>query len=128
MTDRMINALRRASSEGIIVVPATGRNLGCVPHRLAAGMICGSSTGPAYRGWRQDARDNRGLFRYVISSNGAAVTDIVEKKTVFRAMIPREDAVSLLEACREIRLGNAAHICHRYLMEGRLLTMAGRLI
>ena len=128
MTDRMINALRRASSEGIIVVPATGRNLGCVPHRLAAGMIRGSGTGSAYRGWRQDARDNRGLFRYVISSNGAAVTDIVEKKTVFRAMIPREDAVSLLEACREIRLGNAAHICHRYLMEGRLLTMAGRLI
>ena len=128
MTDRTVNALRRASSEGIIVVPATGRNLGCVPHRLAAGMIRGSGTGSAYRGWRQDARDNRGLFRYVISSNGAAVTDIVEKKTVFRAMIPREDAVSLLEACREIRLGNAAHICHRYLMEGRLLTMAGRLI
>ena len=115
MTDRMINALRRASSEGIIVVPATGRNLGCVPHRLAAGMIRGSGTGSAYRGWR-------------ISSNGAAVTDIVEKKTVFRAMIPREDAVSLLEACGEIRLGNAAHICHRYLMEGRILTMAGRLI
>lgn len=126
MTDRTLDALRRAASEGIIVVPATGRNLGCVPHRLAAGTIDGPVL--PYRGREDDAEKNKGLFRYVISSNGAVVTDIREKKTVFRAMMPREEAASLLGACRKIRLGNAAHICHRYLMEGRLLTMAGRFI
>lgn len=126
MTDRTLGALRRAASEGLIVVPATGRNLGCVPHRLAAGTIDGPVL--PYRGREADAEKNKGLFRYVISSNGAVVTDIWEKKTVFRAMMQREEAASLLEACREIRLGNAAHICHRYLMEGRFLAMAGRLI
>ena len=126
MTDRTLGALRRAASAGITVVPATGRNLGCVPHRLAAGSVDGPVL--SYRGRRDDEEKNKGLFRYVISSNGAAVTDAAEKRTVFRAMMPREEALSLLEACGRIRLGNAAHICHRYLMEGRLLTMAGRLI
>lgn len=126
MTDRTLSALRRAASEGLIVVPTTGRNLGCVPHRLAAGTIDGPVL--PYRGRETDAEKNKGLFRYVISSNGAVVTDTWEKKTIFRAMLRREEAASLLEACRKIRLGNAAHICHRYLMEGRFLTMAGRLI
>lgn len=126
MTDRTLGALRRAAFAGITVVPATGRNLGCVPHRLAAGSVDGPVL--PYRGRRDDEEKNKGLFRYVISSNGAAVTDAAEKRTVFRAMMPREEALSLLEACGRIRLGNAAHICHRYLMEGRLLTMAGRLI
>ena len=126
MTDRTLGALRRAASAGITVVPATGRNLGCVPHRLAAGSVDGPVL--PYRGRRDDEEKNKGLFRYVISSNGAAVTDAAEKRTVFQAMMPREEALSLLEACGRIRLGNAAHICHRYLMEGRLLTMAGRLI
>ena len=126
MTDRTINALRRAASVGIIVVPTTGRNLGCVPHRLAAGTIFGPVL--PYSGREEDAEKNKGLFRYVISSNGAAVTDIREKRTIFRAMLRKEEAVSLLEECRKIRLGNAAHICHRYLIEGRFLTMAGRMI
>lgn len=126
MTDRTLSALRRAASAGITVVPATGRNLGGIPHRLAAGVIDGPAL--SYRGRDDDAKNNQGLFRYVISSNGAVVTDLREKKPVFRAMIPRDEAISLLGACREIRLGNAAHICHRYLLEGRPLAMAGRFI
>lgn len=127
MTDQTLLALRRAASAGITVVPTTGRNLGCIPHRLAAGTLY-DGTGLAYRGRSEDTRENRGLFRYVISSNGAVVSDVVEKKTLFRAMMPREEALSLLRACRKIRLGNAAHICHRYLMEGKILTTAGRVI
>ena len=127
MTDQTLLALRRAAAAGITVVPTTGRNLGCIPHRLAAGTLY-DDTGPAYRGRSEDTRGNRELFRYVISSNGAVVTDIAEKKTLFRAMMPREEALSLLKACRKIRLGNAAHICHRYLMEGKFLTTAGRFI
>lgn len=48
MTDRTLRALRRAAAEGIIVVPATGRNLGCLPHRLAAGTVY--EHGMPYRG------------------------------------------------------------------------------
>ena len=94
MTDRTLSALRRAASAGITVVPATGRNLGCIPHRLAAGVIDGPAL--SYRGRDDDAKNNQGLFRYVISSNGAVVTDLREKKPVFRAMIPRDEAISLL--------------------------------
>ena len=126
MTDRTLRALRRAAAEGIIVVPATRRNLGCLPHRLAAGTVY--EHGMPYRGADEDVRKNQGLFRYVISSNGAAVTDLRKRKTIFHRMMPREEALSLLETCGEIPLGRAAHICHRYLMEGKLLTLAGRFL
>lgn len=120
MTDETLQALRRAAAAGITVVPTTGRSLSCVPHRLAAGILRKEGT--------PDDRRNRGLFRYVISSNGAVATDIREKRTVFRAVIDKREALRLLESCRGSRLGTAAHICHRYFIQGRMLTAAGRLI
>ena len=39
MTDRTLDVLRKAAKAGITVVPCTGRNLGCIPHRLAAGAV-----------------------------------------------------------------------------------------
>ena len=124
MTDRTLAALRRAAAEGITVVPATGRNLKCLPHRLAAGTL--------FQTGSPDDAANSGLFRYVISSNGARVTDILEKKTIFKASVPDQTAKSLMEKCRGENLGKklgiAAHIRHRYLMQGRLLSGMGRLI
>ncbi|WP_072525073.1 HAD hydrolase family protein [Clostridium sp. Marseille-P3244] len=120
MTDETLNSLRHAAAEGIVVVPTTGRNLSCIPHRLAAGILRMEGT--------PDDWKNPGLFRYVISSNGAVATDIRKKKTIFQAMIPRPEALRLLEACRGSRLGTASHICHRYFIQGRLLTAAGRII
>lgn len=120
MTDETLNSLRHAAAEGIVVVPTTGRNLSCIPHRLAAGILRMEGT--------PDDWKNPGLFRYVISSNGAVATDIRKKKTIFQAMIPRTEALRLLEACRGSRLGTASHICHRYFIQGRLLTAAGRII
>ena len=86
MTDRTLDVLRKAAKAGITVVPCTGRNLGCIPHRLAAGVLRESKT--------EDDEKNKDLFRYVITSNGAMVTDVKEKKTLFRALIKKEDALS----------------------------------
>lgn len=120
MTDATLEALRKAAGRGVIIVPTTGRNLECIPHRLAAGTLF--TTGA------MDEKKNRDLFRYVISSNGACVTDIRERKEIFRAPVPVDDVLPLLRECGKLRLGIASHIRHRYLLEGRFLTMAGRLV
>lgn len=120
MTDATLEALRKAAGRGVIIVPTTGRNLECIPHRLAAGTLF--TTGA------MDEKKNRDLYRYVISSNGACVTDIRERKEIFRAPVPADDVLPLLRECGKLRLGIASHIRHRYLLEGRFLTMAGRLV
>lgn len=120
VTDEVLGTLRQAAREGIIIVPATGRNLECIPHRLASGVLRRIGT--------PDDRANRGLFRYVISSNGAELTDIKARRTLFRASISREESLRLLNSCRGMRLGTASHIRHKYLLQGRLLATAGLLI
>lgn len=120
ITDNTIDAIRSAARAGIIVVPTTGRNLYCLPHRLAEGNL--------YAAQSEDAEKNQGLFRYVISSNGARVTDIREKRTLFQAMIPKERAVPLLEQCTKAALCTASHISHRYLIQGRVPALAGRIL
>ena len=54
MTKETLQSLRMAADAGIIVVPTTGRSLSCLPHKLAERMD---------------------IYRYVISSNGASVSD-----------------------------------------------------
>lgn len=120
MTDGTIRALREAAARGVIIVPATGRNLLCLPHRLADGTIQ-KANGP-------DGEKNRGLFRYVITSNGARVTDIQSKKTMLRSMLKKETALSVLEDCRDMKLGIASHIKNRYLIQGRPFAFMGRVI
>lgn len=120
ITNHTIQALREAATAGITVVPTTGRNLFCLPHRLAEGILYSAPT--------EDGRRNHGLFRYVISSNGARVTDVRGRTTLFRAMIPKETTLSLLESCRGYRLITASHINNRYLVQGRMAAVAGRVI
>lgn len=120
ITDRTLLALREAAAKGIIIVPATGRNLECIPHRLAEGTLRRTGTSDDYA--------NRGMFRYVISSNGARVTDIRKKKEIFRASVPAEDVLPLLQQCTGRYFGIASHVRHRYLLQGRMLTMLGRMI
>lgn len=126
ITDRTIGALRKAAAAGIQVVPTTGRSMTCVPHRLAAGTIRKTSGGKGRAA--DDARKNRGLFRYVITSNGAQVTDIEKRQVIFREMIPKGTALSLLDACRGIRVGVTSHINHEYLLQGRILVLLGHLV
>ena len=105
MTDAVLSALREAAARGVIVVPTTGRNLECIPHRLAAGTLRKTET--------HDDAANRELFRYVITSNGAKLTDIRGQKTLVEAPISPEESGSLRRSCRKIRLGTASHIRHK---------------
>lgn len=126
ITDGTIRTLRDAAAAGITVVPATGRSMACIPHRLAAGTIRKNIA--SYGKMSEDAQNNQGLFRYVITSNGAQVTDIVEKRKLFREMIPKEAALALLKQCRKIRLGVTSHMNNEYLLQGRILVLLGHLV
>ena len=126
ITDGTIRTLRDAAAAGITVVPATGRSMACIPHRLAAGTIRKNIA--SYGKMSEDAQNNQGLFRYVITSNGAQVTDIVEKRELFREMIPKEAALALLKQCRKIRLGVTSHMNNEYLLQGRILVLLGHLV
>lgn len=105
ISEETLTWLRRARQEGVEIVPATGRTLTCIPHQL----------------------QEENLYRYVITSNGAAVTDIQEGRDIFSALIPMETAAALMEDCEGAGLGMTAHIDHEYLLQGRLLAALGRL-
>lgn len=107
MSEETIQALKAARDAGMIIVPTTGRNLHCLPHRLAA---------------------EKSLYRYVISSNGARVTDCLTGRTLFESMIPREEALHLLRDIKGIKAGITAHIGCEYLIQGRILVMLGHLM
>lgn len=107
MTDGVLSALKKASQAGILVVPATGRNLGCLPWRIA---------------------EEKEIYRYVISSNGARVTDCVTGEDLFSTMIEKKTALRLLRECRKEKVGITSHINHQYLVQGGILAFLGRLI
>lgn len=107
LTDKTLRALKKAADAGILVIPATGRALTCLPHKLAG---------------RTD------IYRYVISSNGARLTDCNTWNSLSEAMIPKEDALSLLKQVRKEKLGVTSHIRYQYLLQGRNLVAMGRLI
>lgn len=106
LPDQTFEALQAASEAGITVVPTTGRSLSCIPHRLK----------------------EHPFYRYVITSNGAQVTDLKTNKSIFQALIPKELAASVLSSCRRQRIGLASHINQEYLIQGTPLTLLGRLV
>ena len=105
MTEETKKALEAAVKSGITVVPTTGRCLFCLPHQLAG---------------RKD------IYRYVISSNGARVTDCELDKSLLCSDIPKETALSFLEECAGSGAGIASHMEHVYLIQGRMLALMGR--
>ena len=107
MTDQTLGALEAAAKAGILVVPTTGRCLSCLPHRL---------------------RERKDIYRYVINSNGARVTDCLEEKILFEKLIPRETALELLEKSAKLHVGVTAHIDNGYIIQGRILSAAGRVM
>lgn len=102
---RTLDALRHVAKAGIEIVPATGRTQTCLPSVLK----------------------DEPYIRYIITSNGARVTGLHTGKTLFKAPIPRKDAVLLLEDCQKKKLGITAHIDDEYFVQGRLLYLLGRL-
>ncbi|MCD8325139.1 MAG: HAD family hydrolase [Lachnospiraceae bacterium] len=61
--------------------------------------------------------ENPDLYRYVISSNGAQITDCRNMTSVYQVPIPKGTALHLLESCRKERLGITAHISQENLMQ-----------
>ena len=105
ISDRTMQALIRADEAGILVVPTTGRSLRCLPLQL----------------------QGRGFYRYVISSNGAVVTDTKTGELLFEAKIPWQQGLELAERCEDKNLGVSAHVDHQFLIQGHLLRLIGRI-
>ena len=85
--DRNIWALEQAWRAGAVVVPATGRPLSGYPVPLKR------------LPW----------IRYVISSNGARLTDRLTGKDLRQALIPAAEAVSLLRALKGTAVWISVH-------------------
>lgn len=102
----VMQALKAAAQAGITVVPTTGRTLQCLPRAL-----------------RQE-----NFYRYVISSNGAEVTDQQTGQSLFQAQIPASRAAQLLREAKPLHLGISTHQNHEFLLQGRPFFTLGRLI
>ena len=68
------------------------------------------------------------MYRYTITSNGAQVVDLEEKKTIFRMLMKRERVIQFLKECEGLNVVRMTHIQHRYVMEGPLMEVAGRIV
>lgn len=97
--------LNIAAEKGMIIVPTTGRSLSCLPFQLK----------------------NSNLYRYVISSNGAMITDINEKKKISKALMPLDMALKIIKDCKMKGLGISAHIDDEYIIEGKLVYNLGHI-
>lgn len=104
ISEKTIDALRRAAAAGIEIVPTTGRALTCLPHQLK---------GEKY-------------IRYVISSNGAVVTDIKQREIIYQAMIPCQTATALLNECLQTNIGISLHAFNELFLQGKKLSVLGR--
>ncbi len=105
MSEKTVAALRAAAEKGVIVVPTTGRNLNCIPHRLK----------------------KETFYRYAITSNGACVIDLSENKKIYNAYIPWETAAKILDDFKGKGLGITAQIDNEYYLQGKFLSLAGRI-
>ena len=74
ITDSTLSALSDAAARGVEIVPTTGRALTCLPHQL------------------EDCQ----FYRYVISSNGARVTDTRTGETLHTCLMPWDRASASL--------------------------------
>lgn len=105
ISENTVKALRNAAEKGITVVPTTGRNLNCIPHRLKKETFYG----------------------YAITSNGACVIDLKENKKIYNSCISWETAVEILDDFRGKGLGITAQIDNEYYLQGKLLSFAGKI-
>lgn len=74
LSERTRHAMESAISQGVVMVPATGRPLSGVPKELLE-----------FPG-----------IRYVVTANGARVLDIVEESTMTEELLPREKCGQIL--------------------------------
>lgn len=105
ISGKTMTALQEAATAGIEIVPTTGSALSCLPHQLR----------------------NCKYIRYVISSNGAVVSDLHTGQMIFKEMIPCDTASTILDACGKAGVGITAHIKNESIVEGKVLAALGRL-
>ena len=105
ISNRNMEALRKAADAGILVVPTTGRTVTCLPHQLK--------------------KEN--FYHYLISSNGAMATDLTSGKTLFEAKIPYGELSEFLKSADEIGLGVSAHIGGEFVLQGHALRALGKI-
>jgi len=91
LSEKNENALRRCLAQGIHIVPTTGRTWDGVPDEI---------------------RNLPGL-RYAITTNGAMVEDIVEKKIIKACKLSNEQTLRL------ITLGKSYHVMYDAYINGR---------
>ena len=105
ISEQTLTVLREASKHGLLIVPTTGRSLSCLPHQLKKEYF----------------------YDYVISSNGGTVTDIKTGQDLYSAKINNVKAIELLERCQNLKIGLGMHAEHEFLLQGRVLKVAGYL-
>ncbi|MGN1343383.1 MAG: Cof-type HAD-IIB family hydrolase [Traorella sp.] len=105
ISDENLFWLRKASSLGIQIIPTTGRSLSCLPYQL---------------------KDEH-FYRYVITSNGAVISDMKKGEDINKDLISNETALDLMKECQGMGLGMCAHIDHEYYVEGKGLSLLGKL-
>lgn len=79
LTPRTFSALKAAAAQGHQIVPATGRALRAIPEEILS----------------------LPFVRYVISINGASVTDELTGERLYRAEIPKETALGLMNFAKQ---------------------------
>ncbi|MGN1405796.1 MAG: Cof-type HAD-IIB family hydrolase [Erysipelotrichaceae bacterium] len=106
ISDKTLNSLYKAKEAGIEIVPTTGRALSCLPLGLR----------------------NRDLYRYVISSNGAAINDIKENRVIYSKPIDSTIAREVIRRCQGKNVGTSIHINNEYILQGKPLRTLGRIV
>lgn len=100
-----LKVLDRLHKMGILIVPTTGRALSCLPHDL----------------------NQESFYTYVISSNGARITDVKKHVDLYRAEMKYEEVTSFLSACRSYKIKRTLHINYQYFIESHFFCMLGHL-
>ncbi len=106
ISQETLDALNQLHQEGVMIVPTTGRALSCLPHDL----------------------NNIPFLTYVISSNGARITNVKSHEDLYRSEIKYEDVVSFLSKCQSYQVKKTLHLNHQYYIEGNMFYHIGRLI
>lgn len=95
ISDENIKALNKAVEAGVYFVPSTGRGLHTMPESVMS-LEC---------------------IRYIITSNGAAIVDLKESKTIYKKQMDAK------KACEIIKFGLASGIMVEIFVDGRAYTL-----
>ena len=106
VSDKTIQALRKAAKAGIEIVPTTGRTVTCMPEKIK----------------------REPYIRYAVTSNGASVRDLKTKEKIYEAAVPFDIGNSLINEFAGQKFGISAHIHDEYIVQGKALKAMGSMI